>query len=230
MLERAGARRVMLFLDTGIGEQFLPAEVLQRVPGPQIALLWAGRLQPRKCLPLLLEALMQCKDLPLRLLVAGKGAMRGEWETLSQRLGLCNRVEFLGQVGYDQMPALYRSADVFIFTSLRDAFGSQVLEAMASGLPIIALDHQGVGAFVPDSAGVKVPIAGPPDTVSSLGAAIRLLATSPEARDRMGLAAWEFARTQTWHRRAELMTHWYEEIVQDRSNTFTLSEPGARQS
>jgi glycosyltransferase involved in cell wall biosynthesis len=230
MLERAGASRVTLFLDTGIGEDFLPAQVPQRAPRRLLTLLWAGRLQPRKCLPLALEALAQCKDFSVRLLVAGKGAMRNEWETASRRLGLGNRVEFLGQVGYDQMPGLYRSADVFIFTSLRDAFGSQVLEAMASGLPSIALDHQGVRAFVPDNAGVKVPITGPRDTVSSLASAIRFLASSPEARAKMGLAAWEFARTQTWHRRAELMGHWYEEIVHERSNTFISSETGVRQS
>ncbi len=217
MLERAGARRVILFLDTGIGEQFLPPQVPQRAPFKQITLLWAGRLQPRKCLPLLLDALAQCQDLPVRLLVAGKGAKRGEWEALSRRLGLGNRVNFLGQVDYNQMPELYRSADVFIFTSLRDAFGSQVLEAMASGLPIIALDHQGVRAFVPDIAGVKVPIAGPRETVSGLASAIRLLAVSPEQRIQKGQAAWEFARTQTWTKRAELMGHWYEEIVGERS-------------
>ncbi len=217
MLERAGARHVRLFLDTGIGQQFLPPEVPQRVPGKQVTLLWAGRLQPRKCLPLLLDALAQCQDLSVRLLVAGKGAKRGEWEAMSQRLGLNNRVSFLGHIDYSRMPELYRSADVFIFTSLRDAFGSQVLEAMASGLPIIALDHQGVRAFIPDTAGVKVPIASPQETVSRLASAIRLMVSSPQLRIQKGQAAWEFARAQTWTKRAEQMGHWYEQIVGERS-------------
>lgn len=216
MLERVGARHVTLFLDTGIGETFLQDQAPQRLPRRQITLLWAGRLQPRKCLPLLLEALTQCEDLPICLLVAGKGAKRNEWEGVSRSLGLDSRVNFLGQVDYNQMPGLYRSADVFIFTSLRDAFGSQVLEAMASGLPIIALDHQGVKAFVPDTAGVKVPIAGPQETVCGLASAIRLLAESPQLRIEKGQAAWEFARAQTWTKRAELMGQWYQQILGER--------------
>ncbi|TAM84359.1 MAG: glycosyltransferase [Acidobacteria bacterium] len=230
LLERAGASGVTLFLDTGIGEEFLPMQAPQRISRRELTLLWAGRLQPRKCLPLALEALAQCNDLPVRLLVAGKGAMRCQWEALSQRLGLTNRVEFLGQVDYSQMPALYRAADVFIFTSVRDAFGSQVLEAMASGLPIIALDHQGVRAFVPDNAGVKVPVASPQEAIAGLASAIRLLVFSPEARIEMGLAAWEFARTQTWNRRAELMSSWYERILCQRSKHFAPGNAFAQHS
>lgn len=230
ILKRAGAKRLTLFLDTGIREDFLLKQVPDRVPGPRLTLLWAGRLQPRKCLPLALEALAQTRDLSVRLLVAGKGAMRGEWEALSLRLGLSSRVEFLGQVPYNQMPALYRSADVFIFTSLRDSFGSQVLEAMAAGLPIIALDHQGVAAFVPDNAGIKVPIAGPRETVSGLSSAIHFMAVSGPARIEMGRAAWEFARAQTWAKRAELMGHWYEEIIRERTHTLASGEIGMRQS
>ncbi len=214
ILERAGASRLKLFLDTGIREDFLPKQVPQRVPGSHMRLLWTGRLLPRKCLPLAIEALAQVRDLPIRLVVAGKGAMRRQWEALAEKHGLSSRVEFLGEIPYNQMPALYQSADVFIFTSLRDAFGSQVLEAMASGLPVVALGHQGVGAFVPPEAGIKVPVTNPRETVSGLASAIRHLAGSEQVRAEKGREAWQFARTQTWTRRAEMMSRYYEEVVQ----------------
>ena len=220
LLAGAGASRVTLFLDTGIAEEFLPDKIPQRPTRRVLTLLWAGRLQPRKCLPLALEALAQCKDIAVRLVVAGKGAMQEEWKSLSHELRLGSRVEFLGQVEYQRMPELYRSADAFIFTSVRDAFGSQVLEAMASGLPIVALDHQGVRAFVPDFAGIKIPVSGPRETVSRLASAIHFLACSPKARIEMGRASWEFARSQTWSRRAELMSSWYEQIVCARPKPF----------
>lgn len=138
-----------------------------------------------------------------------------KWLGLAEKLNLSNRVEFLGEIPYKQMPALYRSADVFVFTSLRDAFGSQVLEAMASGLPVVALAHQGAVAFVPSEAGIKVPVTNPPETVSGLASAIRHLAGSGQARTEKGRAAWEFARTQTWAQRAERMSRYYEEAVAD---------------
>jgi glycosyltransferase involved in cell wall biosynthesis len=213
IIERAGAARVELFLDTGIREDFLPAEVPQRPPGSQLRLLWVGSLIPRKCLPLAIEGLARVRDLPVRLAVAGKGEMRRQWEGLAEKAGVGDRVEFLGEVPYNQMPALYRAADAFIFTSIRDAFGSQVLEAMAAGLPIIALDHQGVGAFVPGAAGVKVPVTVPCETIDGLARAIRTVAGSANLRNRMGQAGWEFAWTQTWARRTQLMCRYYEEAM-----------------
>jgi len=226
ILKRAGARRVELFLDTGIRKDFLPEQAPQRTPGSQLTLLWTGRLLPRKCLPLAIEAVAQVRDLPVRLVIAGNGVMRHSCESLVHKLGLGTRVEFLGEIPYSEMPGLYRSSDVFLFTSLRDAFGSQVLEAMASGLPIVTLAHQGVGAFVPDEAGIKVEVSNPGSTVCGLASAIRRLAASQEIRNEMGRAAWEFARTQAWARRAELMSRYYEEVVKRRHSNSLADERG----
>lgn len=238
ILQRAGARRLELFLDTGIREDFLPDQAPQRAPGPQLNLLWTGRLLPRKCLPLAIEALAQLRDVPVRLVVAGKGIMRQSCESLVYSLGLSSRVEFLGEIPYSEMPGLYRSSDVFLFTSVRDAFGSQVLEAMASGLPIVALAHQGVGAFVPPEAGIKVTVSNPESTVRGIASAVRRLAESQQMRNTMGRAAWEFARTQAWTRRADLMSRYYEEIAEqkhgnsmaDNREASARPDPGMKQA
>jgi glycosyltransferase involved in cell wall biosynthesis len=116
-------------------------------------------------------------------------------------------------VDWQKMPALYQRADAFIFTSLRDALGSQVVEAMAQSLPILTLDHQGVGDFVPPDAGIKVPVTTPEETVAALAQAIRRLVTFPEVCRKMGEAAWEHAREHTWDKRAEWMSRLYEEVV-----------------
>ena len=154
------------------------------------------------------------KSLPVRLRVAGRGSCAERWKNLARDLGVADRVEFLGQVPYAQMPNLYRSADAFIFTSLRDSFGSQVLEAMASGLPVIGLNHQGVRAIMPAEAGIKVEVTSPERTVAGLGEAMMRLAASPDERMRMAGAAWEFARRQTWSRRAAEMCQLYRKILE----------------
>jgi glycosyltransferase involved in cell wall biosynthesis len=84
---------------------------------------------------------------------------------------------------------------------------------MAKGVPIVSLDHQGVGSFVPDDAGIKVPITNPKETVRSLAAAIEKLGNSSTRLHGMRLASWNFAREQTWTRRAEQMTRIYQEVT-----------------
>jgi glycosyltransferase involved in cell wall biosynthesis len=147
--------------------------------------------------------------------------MKAEWVRLARRLGLEDRTEFLGSVDWEKMPALYQRADAFIFTSLSDSFGSQVIEAMAQSLPILTLDHQGVGDFVPLSAGIKVPVTSPEETVAALAAAIHCLISSPDLCRKMGEAAWECAQEHTWDKRAQWMSRFYEDVVRVRRSLHT---------
>jgi exopolysaccharide biosynthesis WecB/TagA/CpsF family protein len=212
LLRRAGARDVRLFLDSGIPQSFL-SNGISGSNDEGLTLLWAGRMQPRKALPLALEALAEASDVNVRLLVAGDGEMRKAWEYYAKRLRVDHKVEFLGKVPWDEMPSVYQRADALLFTSLRDSFGMQVLEAMGQGLPILALDHQGAGTFVPHAAGIKISVKTPRETVSGVAEGIRRLARNPDERRRMGEAGRAFARTQTWERRAEWMSKLYEEVI-----------------
>lgn len=212
MLSKAGAQNVRFFLDSGVPSSFVSRPRVQRRKGRPFRLLWVGRMQPRKALPLALEALAETKELTAKVLIAGDGEMRAKWESYAKHLNLGDKVEFLGHVPWNEMSQLYQNADAFIFTSLRDSFGSQVLEAMAHGLPILTLDHQGVGTFVPPDVGIKVPVASPRQTIAELANGIRRIASCPEERQRMGEAAQAFARTQTWERRADRISNFYEEL------------------
>jgi glycosyltransferase involved in cell wall biosynthesis len=214
ILDRAGAQRTRLFLDSGLPRAAIAAEPAWHAGrGGPLRLLWAGRLEPRKGLPLALQALTRVPDLSVTLDVAGDGPTRGEWQALAHALRLGDRVRFLGQVPRDHLTELFRRADAFVFSSLQDAFGSVVLEAMGHGLPVVTLDHQGVGTFVPPDAGFKVPVHRPREVVAGLGRALRQLAQSPELRRSQGLAALHFARAQAWDLRAAQATAWYEELA-----------------
>jgi len=167
-----------------------------------------------------MEALARTREFRIKLLIAGDGEMRKSWEQCAESLGLGSRVEFLGRIPWEEMPRLYQRADAFLFTSLQDSFGTQVLEAMGNCLPILTLDHQGVGTFVPPEAGIKIPVTSLEQTQEGLAEGIRRLALFPEERRKMGEAAHSYARTQTWERRAECMSNLYEEV---------LSRPAHRQ-
>jgi glycosyltransferase involved in cell wall biosynthesis len=79
---------------------------------------------------------------------------------------------------------------------------------------VVTLDHQGVGAFVSPEAGIKVPVINPREATTALANALWLLASSEGLRVKMGHAAWEYAKTQSWQRRAERMSQLYEGLVQ----------------
>jgi glycosyltransferase involved in cell wall biosynthesis len=215
---------VELMLDCGSAEDWLSSAPPAGPVTSEFTLLWAGRLEHRKALSLALEALAKVKHIHARLLVAGSGALRASLEKKTTNLGLAGRVDFLGSVPHATMQSLFARADAFLFTSLRDSFGSVVLEAMARGLPIIALDHHGVGSFVPDEAGIKVAVTTPKKTVEALAAAIETMNDSPALLSTMRLASWTFAKNQTWTHRAEQMTRVYEDAVSRQCYTSSFEE------
>ena len=216
LLRELGAPDVRLCLDSGIPSEVVSSSRSSGSRSEHLTILWVGRMQPRKALPLALEALAQVPDLNVKLLIAGDGEMRGPWENRTRRLHVENRVEFLGSVPWNELPSLYQRADVFLFTSLRDSFGMQILEAMAHGVPVLTVDHQGAETFVPPRGGLKIPVTNPRDTVTRLAEGIRWLARNPEARRKLGDAGRKYAETQTWERKAEWMSRLYEEAVTER--------------
>lgn len=207
LARRLGARRVELFLDTGLPESFYGQQYAQRPPHPELRLLWLARLYPRKALPLVLEALAQVRpDVRFHLTVIGDGPMGPLVPGWISQYGLQERVTWRGEVPWQQIPAELRAHDAFLFGSLRDSFASQFLEAMACGLPIITLDHQGARDFIPASAAIKVPVTTPAATSAALARAVEQLAAAPLRRAAMGRAAYQFALTQTWPARVARFT------------------------
>lgn len=87
-------------------------------------------------------------------LIAGDGVLRGEMETLSKTLGIDGHVRFLGL--RNDIPNLLKSADCFILTSRWEGLPGVVLEATASGLPVVASDLPGVREIAEEAENIKV--------------------------------------------------------------------------
>lgn len=103
-------------------------------------ILNVGTLEPRKNLPLLLRsfAAARRKGMPHRLVITGaSGWGESPLARLVEELGLHGDVSFTGFVSDDDLPDLYAGADFFVYPSLYEGFGLPVLEAMASGTPVI---------------------------------------------------------------------------------------------
>jgi glycosyltransferase involved in cell wall biosynthesis len=217
VLYKAGAPRVELFGDTGVPYEQLISRRKPRRAGERLELVWAGRLLGFKALPLALEAMARVPHLPVRLSIAGRGPLRAAWERRAAALGLGERVRFLGFVPRERLLSdVFATSDAFLFTSLQDSFGSVVIEAMAAGLPVLALNHQGVGSLVPEQAAIKVPVTSPAATVQALADGIRALAESPDLGQRLGEAARCHAATESWSRRVVRMNALYQRCLDPR--------------
>ncbi len=225
VLRLAGAKRMEMFNIIGIADEHIPKMFPGRESKECLTLLWAGRFEPRKGLPLLLEALEHLRDLPLRVLVAGDGPLRGIWEAQAAKLNPGHKVKFLGMVNWHQMRDLYLQSDIFVFTSLQDTFGNVTLEAMAQGLPVLTLGHQGVGYQLPDTATLKVPVTTPSEVVLQLAQGIRKLHADPELRHRMGKAGWEYVKANSQLVRAERMVQLYRRILASSENPSVKKLP-----
>ncbi|MEO5373136.1 MAG: glycosyltransferase family 4 protein [Alphaproteobacteria bacterium] len=109
-------------------------------------LLSVGLLIERKGHDLVIGAL---PELPgVTLLIAGEGPERSSLEHLAARLGVAERVRFLGQVAHERLPDLYTAADCLVLASSREGWANVLLEAMACGTPVVASDVWGTAEVV----------------------------------------------------------------------------------
>jgi len=150
-------------------------------------LLFVGRLRYYKGLDTLLRALVGLED--VRLTVVGDGQMRGPWEEMAAKLGLADRARFVGEVPGADLPAFYHRAHIFVLpaNARAEAFGTVLLEAMASGLPCITTEvGSGTSWVVQDGVtGLIVP----PQDPEALAEAIRSLLEDSHLRATLGRAA-----------------------------------------
>jgi len=167
--------------------------------GP-LTVLHVGRLIPRKGIDRLLRgAAAAATEVPLRIMLVGTGPEEAALRRLAAELRL--DVEFRGFVDQPGLPAVYAEADVFAFPTLDDPFGIVVLEAAASGLPLLASPFAGATADIVRD-GVNGFVADPDDS-AAWARALVALARDPELRRRLGHAAHEAVRDRTPERAAD---------------------------
>jgi glycosyltransferase involved in cell wall biosynthesis len=179
-------------------------------------LLYVGRFDPIKGLPLAFEALrILLKICPAATLeLVGEGPERPRLEALAARLGIADRLVWTPWSPRSEIFARMRQSDVFLFPSLRDGGGAVVVEAMASGLPVVCLDLAGPGLHIRDEYGIKIPSGRPDAVAAELAGALGRFWRDPGLRARMGRAAGERAAAfYEWGRLGERLRGIYRDAL-----------------
>jgi 1,2-diacylglycerol 3-alpha-glucosyltransferase len=165
-LREHGVRRPIEVLPTGVDlERWRPGdrESARRrlgLPAGSSLLLYVGRLDREKNLGLLLDAFARIasRHPSARLVMVGRGTQADALAAQVARWGLGARVRFAGGVPAADLVPYYQAADVFVFTSTTETQGLAVLEAMATGLPVVAVRASGIEEAVADGvSGLLVP-------------------------------------------------------------------------
>jgi len=169
-----------------------------------LRVLFVGRLVPLKGLHLALAAFAAyVSSAPgAELTVVGAGPDGARLARAATRLGIAGRVHWRGALLRRELAAVYRSHDLLLFPSLRDSGGMVVLEAFASGLPVVCLDIAGPGAIVDETCGIAVAADGDEaEVVRALATALHRLADDERLRRRLVVGGFAALARLRWDTR-----------------------------
>jgi glycosyltransferase involved in cell wall biosynthesis len=178
----------------------------------------------RKNLDTVLHALVQVPELHLAVV----GTIEGSpYPQLAAQLELGERVHFLGNP-QNVVPELMRTADLFVFPSRYEPYGLVVIEAMASGLPVITATTTGAAEIVTPECGV---VLSDTEDAQALAKAMSSLASDRQLRSQMGKAARAIAEQHSWSSMAQIYIDLFEELaINEHHRSHTHLSPLERPS
>ncbi len=214
ILESQGFQNVQVWARGVDTERFAPHHRSESVrerhhQEDALHLLYVGRLAPEKDLTVLFDAYKRLAGLglaqPVHLTLVGDGAYSARTRSLAPP-----GVTFAGYLEGEELSRAYASADLFVFPSRVETLGNVVLEALASGLPVVGVAEGGTLENVRD--GVNGLLAAPGDPVA-FAAAVERLAGNADLRRQMGDNARRWAEERTWEQAFAPLTAAYRELA-----------------
>ena len=189
-------------------------------PDDQV-IISVGRLAEEKNWATLLQAfaLAQKKQPNLRLVLVGDGPQAQALNQLAGELGITERVLFAGRVSFEQVPAYLKAADLFAFASVTETQGLATLEAMAAGLPVVAVAASGTQDIVEDGVQGFLVQNNPEDLANAMIKVIE----NPELMSTFKEDALRKSRSYDNKRLARKMLKVYERAIQDKKEGQTVT-------
>ena len=183
-------------------------DVRARYGLPDRFILYVGTIEPRKNLLRLVEAFAYARwaGVPHHLVCVGPyGWSSRDLAGKIERLGIRDAVHFTGYVPFADLPAIYNLGEFFVFPSLYEGFGLPVVEAMASGVPVLTSNTSSLGEIAGDAAETVDPT-----DIDAMAAAIRRLATDAALRRDYAERGLARSRAFSWARTAKEMLGVYQ--------------------
>jgi glycosyltransferase involved in cell wall biosynthesis len=214
VISRIGVKSSLLMLPEATAPEFMRSEPLDLDQREHARVVWVGRLLPIKGVTI---AISTMSHLPpdVKLTIIGDGPEFERAAALIRELGLDERIEMLGRIPWTDVIKELETSAILLFTSVRDTSGAQLLESGARGTPIVAIRQHGVADYVPDDAGVLVPVGSPAEVSARLASGVKELLGDPERWQKASAAARAFAEEHSVERQLDRIISTYETLVAD---------------
>lgn len=197
-------------------------DIRARYSLPERFILYVGTIEPRKNLMRLMTAFANARKAAVRHHLVCVGPYGWASRDLSghiERLGIRDAVHFTGYVPFEDLPAIYNLGDFLAFPSLYEGFGLPVVEAMASGIPVLTSNTSSLREIAGDAAATIDPT----DT-DAMSAAIHRLATDSDLRRELSDLGLRRARRFSWTQTAREMLAVYHRAA---GQTVAIPAPAA---
>ncbi len=177
-----------------------------------VVILYVGRISFEKNIDKIIQSLAIVREKSrqrVKLLLVGDGTAMKQMKSLVKSLNLEELVRFVGSVNNDMVKYYYQISDIFAFTSTSETFGMVIIEALASGLPVLAIKAPGVVDIVTD--GVDAMLA--EDDVTQFADRMAILISNQELRQKLSTGAAVTARRYSIDTVSEEMLYLYQTLI-----------------
>ncbi|MEM6285102.1 MAG: glycosyltransferase family 4 protein [Chloroflexota bacterium] len=191
-------------------QRFSITDLENRPSDVPLTVLCVARLVERKGIGDLLNAMQRIREHhpQARLLLAGRGDKEAQFRRQASDMGLEDVVDFRGAVPHHDMPAVYNEADVFVLPSLNEGMSNAVLEAMASGLPVVTTYTGGTTELVRGN-GMIIPKQSP----DAIAKSVNELLADRALRAQLGKRSRGIAETLVWEKVTENYLNYYDRTL-----------------
>lgn len=227
-----GVRRPIELIENGVNLRpfHYPSQPLSKtdlnVPETAVLVTYVGRLSPEKDVDILLEQFAIAKDVVpnLYLMIMGSGSSQPDLEKQAQQLGIPDNVLFTGPIAYEQVGNYLAAADLFATASVTEVHPLTVIEAMAAGLPAVAISSPGIVDIV--ESGKSGLLTTKP--AGGLAAALVGLASNETQRKQMAQAARENSERYSIEKTIQRTLELYERLQKERPDLKRKKMHGRR--
>ena len=191
---------------------------LERFDNSKFHVMWVGKFDFRKQLPLALKVISISGNPEIVLDVYGTGSddQISYAKGLADELGISNDVVWHGNQSNAVVMDAMRNAQLFFFTSVSEDTSTVVLEAVSNRLPVLCFNACGMAAVIDEKVGRKIPLTNPERSATDFAKILNELEGNRDELKRMSENCKQRQKELSWEEKAKTMVKWYEKVVSEK--------------
>jgi glycosyltransferase involved in cell wall biosynthesis len=211
MVTECWGRKARPFLEIGAAPK-ADSKPRRRDPSEPLRIVWSGRFDSIKVLPVLFRALERLQGQPWELNILGDGPEASRWHRAEKKAELSGRVIWHGMLTRCDALRTMENCHVLAHTSVKEATATVLIEALERGMPVVCHDACGMGIAIDERCGIKIPLRDPQTSASGFADALSRFFREPELLSRLSEGALLRASELNWSKKIKEFTDAYNTI------------------